>query len=524
MAGTTNQGVITATTARTLAFGAISVALGAATPQHAAAQTCGPQWFPTFSGVSGGASPIVSALTMWDPDGPGPQPAMVVVGGTFTTAGGLTVNNIARWSGSSWYPLGTGTSGAVNALTTLPNGDLVAGGSFLTAGGVTVNRIARWDGTAWHALGTGTSAAVQALTALPNGDLIAGGTFITAGGVTVNRIARWDGTSWFALGTGLDSFVNALTTLPGGDVIAGGAFLNAGGVPANNIARWNGSAWSALGSGTSGVVRALAILPTSGDLMVGGTYATAGGVTVNNIARWNGASWFALGTGTSAGVNALAALPNGDLVAGGGFFNAGGTGVNFVARWDGVSWSALGSGLGSTVAALTPLPSGEVAAGGVFMTAGGLTAERVARYSFSGLPTVTTPPAPQTVSKGQTVTLFAPISRGYSGFSVQWQRNNANISNGAGGASPGGGTVTGATDLLSTPVDGAPATLTITNAQLSDSGQYTAVFTNSCGNVTSAAASVTVLNTGCVGDLNGDGQVNTVDLTVFLARFGQVCP
>jgi hypothetical protein len=166
---------------------------------------------------------------------------------------------------------------------------------------------------------------VNALATLPNGDLVAGGSFTTAGGVSANRIARWNGTSWSALGSGLGSGVNdwvrALATMPNGDLVAGGGFTTAGGVSANRIVRWNGTSWSALGSGITGVlgpfVGALAVLP-NGDLVAGGYFATAGG-SAYGIARWNGASWSALGSGTNSWVYALTTLPNGDLVAGGGF-------------------------------------------------------------------------------------------------------------------------------------------------------------------------------------------------------------
>ena len=68
---------------------------------------------------------------------------------------------------------------------------LYAGGGFTTMGGVTVNRVARWDGTTWTALGSGTDGQVLALVA-SGGNLYAGGVFTTAGGVTVNSIAKWD--------------------------------------------------------------------------------------------------------------------------------------------------------------------------------------------------------------------------------------------------------------------------------------------------------------------------------------------
>ena len=418
---------------------------------------CTPGWQPfdpttaSIPGVNG----QVFATTMWDPDGPGPQTPRLVIGGSFTVAGntlanrialydpatgawsalgtgmnnrvnalttlpsgdliaggdftfagGVTVNRIARWNGSAWSALGTGMSGgsfaAVNALTTLPSGDLIAGGQFSTAGGVTVNGVARWNGAAWSALGTGTSGGslpnVRALTALPSGDLIAGGEFTTAGGVTVNGIARWNGSAWLALGAGMSGFssvgVYALTTLPSGDLIAGGFFTSAGGVPANFIARWNGSAWSALGTGMSGgnfsvppIVKALTTLP-SGDLIAGGDFITAGGVTLNCIARWNGSAWSALGTGMSGGssnpvVFALTTLPSGDLIAGGSFTTAGGVTVNRIARWNGSAWSALGTGMNNEVTALTTLPNGDLIASGLFTNAGGVPANRIARWNGS---------------------------------------------------------------------------------------------------------------------------------------------
>jgi hypothetical protein len=73
----------------------------------------------------------------------------------------------------------------------LPNGDLVAGGSFTTAGGVAANRIARWKGGTWSALGSGMNDSVHALAVLPNGDVVAGGDFSTAGGFVSTHFARY---------------------------------------------------------------------------------------------------------------------------------------------------------------------------------------------------------------------------------------------------------------------------------------------------------------------------------------------
>jgi hypothetical protein len=415
-------------------------------------------------------------------------------------------------------------------LAVLPSGDLVAAGEFGTAGGVPANGIARWNGSSWAPLGSGTNSNVRALAVLPNGDLVAGGGFGTAGGVPAARIARWNGASWSPLDTGMsrapgyDFSVNALVLLPNGDLIAGGRFSTAGGVAANHIARWNGTQWSPLGSGLNQAVWALEVLP-NGDLVAGGEFTTAGGVTANRIARWDGSSWAPLGSGMNTWVTALAVLPNGDLLAGGNFTTAGGVAANRIARWDGSSWSPLGSGMdswegSSAVFALAVLRSGDLVAGGSFTRAGGLPSGYWARWSDTGIPWVAQEPAAQSIESGATLTLVAACASGYDfdgAVTFQWQRNGADIANGPGGASKRGGTVSGANGALTATA--LSTTLTITDARPSDAGEYTVVFTNSCGDATSVAAAVEIV-TPCPADLTGDGLVGSADLGVLLNAWG----
>ena len=158
------------------------------------------------------------------------------VGGSFVTAGGVTVNNIAKWNGSAWSALGSGTNNVVRALA--PSGtDLYAGGDFTTADGANATRIAKWNGSAWSALGAGMDNRVSALVAF-GADLYVGGFYTTAGGVSANRIAKWDGSAWSALGSGLNSYVNAMA-ISGANLYFGGGFSTAGGTSANRIARAN---------------------------------------------------------------------------------------------------------------------------------------------------------------------------------------------------------------------------------------------------------------------------------------------
>jgi hypothetical protein len=84
----------------------------------------------------------VYATTTWDPNGAGPEPEPLVVGGGFATAGGVSANHIVRWNGTSWQPLEHGTDSITLALT-VHNGDLIAGGHVARAGGPGSADIAR---------------------------------------------------------------------------------------------------------------------------------------------------------------------------------------------------------------------------------------------------------------------------------------------------------------------------------------------------------------------------------------------
>src|SRR5207244_7736845 len=101
----------------------------------------------------------------------------------------VNVNNIARWdSGSSqWSALGSGVpGGSVNALAT-SGSDVYVGGGFSTAGGVSANNIARWNGSQWFALGSGTNNGVSGeeadAIAIIGNNVYVGGLIDRAGGI-----------------------------------------------------------------------------------------------------------------------------------------------------------------------------------------------------------------------------------------------------------------------------------------------------------------------------------------------------
>ena len=168
-----------------------------------------------------------------------------------------------HWDGAVWSalngPAGIGTeNGLVLAFAVLDDGSgpaLYTGGTFDTAGGITVNYVARWDGTTWSALtapgGTGVDSGVGALAVFDDGSgdrLFAGGGFTHAGGLRVNHIARWDGQDWSPLagpfGTGMSvprGGVSAFGVFDDGQgpaLFAGGAFGTAGGLYSENVGVW----------------------------------------------------------------------------------------------------------------------------------------------------------------------------------------------------------------------------------------------------------------------------------------------
>jgi len=291
----------------------------------------------------------------------------VIVAGSFATGGAPGANSIARWNGSSWLPLGSGFpydagNPPLNAVAVMANGDVIAGGTFSAAGGVPANNIARWNGVAWSSLGAGFPNRVQALLALPNGDLIAAGDFgyiarwngvawsnignglssvtslalapngdVIAGGYFSGGVRRYDGTTWSPMGTGVGTGVHAVAVMPNGDVVVGGTF----GTPASCIARWNGSAWLPLGTGTNYQVMGLAVLP-NGDLFAVGMFTSAGGVLANGVARWNGSAWSSFGTGFNLMPNGACVrmLDEGQLLVGGFFTSVNGLVSPYVARLD----------------------------------------------------------------------------------------------------------------------------------------------------------------------------------------------
>ena len=160
----------------------------------------------------------------------------IIACGEFDRVGANSISGIMRWNGQNWEGLSSGLSGSIpgGAQVMYPhqmhvfNNELYVVGNFQYAGGVEVNGIAKWDGSSWSGLGDGFNGTVYAIGEY-NGELYVGGDFTANGTNPLNRIARWNGSNWESIGFGFTnpspsdySFVHTLFPESGGLYIAGG--------------------------------------------------------------------------------------------------------------------------------------------------------------------------------------------------------------------------------------------------------------------------------------------------------------
>lgn len=181
----------------------------------------------------GNSNCVVSALHVHDVDGPGGALPYLYAGGTFELTGEQPVGHIARWDGDGWVDVGGGIPNSNEAFTGIfcmttfdPDGDgpmgpqLYVGGHFHEIGGVAAENVARWDGENWWPVGEGLGDyyRVDSLTAFdedgPGGSppMLYAGTW----GLVPddpNCVARWNGEDWVTLGEALDDGGSGVTGL-----------------------------------------------------------------------------------------------------------------------------------------------------------------------------------------------------------------------------------------------------------------------------------------------------------------------
>lgn len=362
---------------------------------------CPYDWKPGegLPGVNG----TVSCATTWDPDGPGPAPELLVIGGDFSRVGPLSASYFAAWDGTSWRTLPLGPNGPLWDLAVF-GGELIASGSFGYVGPSNAWGFARCDGNAWYPMTPPPSTSRECLLS-HNGELFVGGTRQSSTPPLRGQVVRWNGHSWSELGGDLPYTVKNLATY-NGEILA---IVNvAPGQPdsTDTLYHWNGADWQHFGAGPGG--RTLQVTAHGGELFAGGTrdsfrgfasvWDGSGWQSLDNsirgfvqalayqdgclhigirhgtplpsdfVLRWNKGEWEPLGAGVNWDVTSLLTY-QGQLIATGLFGFAGGAGALRIAGWDGHTWYPLGNGLNRMVYAFTEF-NGDLVAGGNFTSPG----------------------------------------------------------------------------------------------------------------------------------------------------------
>ncbi len=463
---------------------------------------------PVFNQESGTFDAVLA--TALQPDG------KLLLGGQFTLANGAARRGLARLTADGLldgsFDPGAGVIGRVFALAAYTNGpnlgQTLLGGAFTSVGGVAASGLARVNTNG--AVDTNFSTIVlsndvEALGLQGDGKIVLGGTFTNINGTARPGVARLnaDGTldgGFDPGGSAVGGGVFSLALQTNGFVVIGGAFTNCDGTPRNGIARLDSH--GALdgsfdpGSGLAGgAVRALAVQP-DGKILAGGNFTSARRVPRGGLARFNTDGsldgGFTPGDGVGDGeIRSLAVQTNGQILIGGSFTNFNHVACGGLARLnaDGSFDYGFdpGSGLGyvgqvrAKAYSLTLQPDGKVIVGGAFVTVDGVgtaTSGDIVRL-LGGAAAPAPPrlrwwPTDQTALSGDTVSLSVQAS-GSKPLRYQWSFN--------------GGALPGQTNAL----------LQLSSVTTNQAGAYSVVVTNAFGAVTSPPVSLQVVVTVPLG-------------------------
>jgi uncharacterized delta-60 repeat protein len=214
-------------------------------------------------------------------------------------------------------------NGGVGPIVLQSDGKILIGGSFTTVGGIGRSRIARLnsDGTLDNSFTTDVfDNNVYCLALQPDGKMVVGGNFTSVGGIPRSRLARLDANG--ALDAGFspspNQYVGAVLVQPDGKILIGGYFTMIGSTIANYTARLNPDGSLDPGFIYSPAANAAAFaLQTDGKILVGHAY----GIYRVNPDGTRDSTFF---ESTSYYVYTMVIRPDGKVLVGGGFQSMGG--------------------------------------------------------------------------------------------------------------------------------------------------------------------------------------------------------
>jgi hypothetical protein len=251
----------------------------------------------------------------------------------------------------AWQTVGSHGLGNVADIIEY-NGNIYIVGDIDEIGGVVMNHVAMWDGSSWTSLGSGLGEYGSCMGVYSN-ELYVGGYFQTAGGISANKIAKWNGSTWSNVSTGLDMMLapHDMETIENILYIGGSPDL-ACNTPKVNMVSWNGTSIETVSSGELELISTSIVNGTvyslseyQGELYVAGYFDFVEGISCEGLLRWDGVNWAVLPSGHPTNFNLEVEFIAGKLTVAD---NSSG-----VSQWDGTSWVdyiAGWSGNGSTYA------------------------------------------------------------------------------------------------------------------------------------------------------------------------------
>ncbi len=478
----------------------------------------------------------------------------ILVAGQFSTLGGQSRTGVGRLNadGTLDARFNPGANASALSLAVQADGAILAGGYFTKLGGQSRNYIGRLnaDGTLDTSFnpgaGGGAFPQVLSLAVQADGKVLVGGAFTELAGQSRTNIGRLnaDGTLDTSFNPGTDGEVNCLAVQADGMLLVGGGFTMLGGQSRTNIGRLNadGTLDTSFNPGTDGHVNSLA-LQGDGTILVGGQFRTLGGQSRICIGRLNadGTLDTSFNPGAGAVVYALAEQADGKILVGGFFSTLAGQSRNCIGRlnntepatqsltfdgstlawmrggtspevWrttfeyllNGASWTNLGAGsripggwqlTGLVLPANTTFRARGYTVGGVD-NASGWFAETII-----GPLVISEHPASLTNNAG-TNAEFTVYAGGSGPLSYQWRNDGANLAD--------GGNVSGA----------ASANLSLSDVLHSDEAGYSVVISNAYGSVTSAVATLTVIDPVIIAQPAGQIGILGDSITLSLVAAG----
>jgi uncharacterized delta-60 repeat protein len=345
----------------------------------------------------------------------------IVLGGDFIEFNGATVNRIVRLNSNGTIDTafatntGSGANQPISSLAIQSDGKIIVGGSFTTFNGVTVNRIVRLnsDGTRDASFnvntGSGFNDRPYSMALQSDGKIIVGGLLTSFNGTAVNYIVRLnsngtrDTTFTTNMGTGLNyptfgtGGVYSLAIQSDGKIFVGGNFTSLNNTATNYIVRLNSDGTkdtafvTNIGSGFNRSVRSLAI-QSDGKIIVGGSFNSLNGIGVSGAVRLNldGTVHTIFTVNSDGSIAATAFQSDGKIVMGGYFTTFNGTATNNIAclssdgTIDTTFSTNIGTGFSASVGPIVIQSDGKIVIGGSFATFNGVTVNYIVRLNSNG--------------------------------------------------------------------------------------------------------------------------------------------